>query len=84
MTGARESLAQALSELIPGVFESQHKEEEKNTNFCSKLDEVLRKVQRRDAALPKRQPGEKKKRNCRQPQATSQAGEYGQANRNAA
>jgi hypothetical protein len=81
---APESPLRRLCELITGVFEPEHEEQEKDANFCSKLDKAFGKVQRRDAAIPKCQSREEKEGDCGQPPAPGQAGEHGQADGNTA
>jgi len=70
--------------VLAGVLKAKHEEEKQNAEFCTKFDELLGKIEGKEAAIAECQPSEKIQGNGGESQASSQACEHGQADGDAA
>ena len=70
---------QLLFQLVAGVFQTQHEEQQQHSDFGADVNEVLAERKRREPAFSERQAGQQVQRNGGETQTAGEARRHGQS-----
>ena len=76
---ARGSHAKSFGEVLTGVLEAEHEEEQEHADFGTELDKPLGEVEREQPAISEGEAGQQVERDCRETKATGEPGEESQS-----